>query len=563
MIKVLNTQSYLVNEESLGNIIQENQEYEQSYFQYAFPTKRMPTQSVSAAAASSSYAELTQSDEKSAKKSKKDQPAPAQCVLKEDAFKPESHFYPQVLETRIHPLVRRFFQMGNERIVNRYKQMNPTVDVNTLKMCLAYKTKHFKYAGCDLFKVTNTQGKRQMIIIETNSCPSGQKSMPLISESQVCGGYKTIVESILDDLMVTDKQNGDLAVIYDKNLMEASAYCSVLAKLTGEKVWFVEYYDQDESELANNANVEWRSNGYMYVKDKENEWHQVRACIRYVTQRPWNRLPLNSKTVVINPIIACLAGGRNKIMAAHAYEMLNEDLAESGLKIRIPTTRLNVTKQEIPELVRRMGGHAVIKEPYGNCGVGVYTITNKRELNEFMSTSHHYDRFIIQSLVGHSSWAKNTAELVDTNEFYHMGTISNQDNEIFAYDLRMVVTANKRGFLPVSINGRRARKPLVNDLGLLDENTSSWDMLGTNLSIKLDKNVWDTESKRLILMDSESFDELGVSIDDLIDGYVQTVLSIIAIDKMCVRLLDENNRFKYDLYKKLNFDDALFDEIKI
>lgn len=409
--------------------------------------------------------------------------------------------------------------------------------------------------GCDLFKVTNNQGKRQMIIIETNSCPSGQKSMPLITESQIYGGYKTIVESILPDLLDSDRQNGDLAVIYDKNLMESSAYCSVLAKLTNEKVWFVEYYDDDST----SKNVEFKSDGLMYIKDNQNEWHPIRACIRYVTQKPWNRIPINSKTVIINPIIACLAGGRNKMMAANAYQLLNDDLKQTGLSIRIPTTKLNITKNEIPIQVEQMGGHAVIKEPYGNCGVGVYTITNKKELDEFMQTPHHYDKFIIQSLVGHASWIKNPSD----KDFYHVGTISNQDNEIFAYDLRMVVTANCNGFLPVSINGRKARKPLVDDLNSLDETTSSWDMLGTNLSIQLDKNVWDTESKRLILMDSESFDELGMSIDDLIDGYIQTVLSIIAIDKMCARLLDENNDFKYDLYKQLNFDDALFDEIKL
>ncbi len=406
-----------------------------------------------------------------------------------------------------------------------------------------------------MFKVTNKEGNRQMIIIETNSCPSGQKSMPLLSETEIYGGYKTIVESILDDLLASDKQNGDLAVIYDKNLMESSAYCSVLAKLSKEKVWFVEYYDDDQSK-----NIDWRPDGFMYVRDQSNQWHPIRACIRYVTQKPWNRIPVNSKTIIINPIIACLAGGRNKIMAAHAYQMLNHELEQSGLSIRIPTTKLNITKNEIPAYVQKMGGHAVIKEPYGNCGVGVYTITNQRELNEFMNMSHHYDKFIIQSLVGHSSWSKYTKS---SNDYYHVCTLSNENNEMFAYDLRMVVTANRHGFLPVSINGRRARKPLVADLTSLDETTSSWDMLGTNLSIKLDHNVWDTESVRLLLMDNQSFDELGVSVDDLIDGYIQTVLSIIAIDKMCARLLDQDNKFKYDLYRELNFDDALFDEIKI
>ncbi len=180
-----------------------------------------------------------------------------------------------------------------------------------------------------------------------------------------------------------------------------------------------------------------------------------------------------------------------------------------------------------------------------------------------MQTPHHYEKFIIQSLVGHASWTNNKSIDDATNDYYHVGTIANENSQIFAYDLRMVATANKDGFLPVSINGRRARKPLIDDLSKLDnDSTSSWDMLGTNLSIKLDKNVWDTESVRLLLVDNNNFDDLGLSIDDLIDGYIQTVLSIVAIDKMCTFLLDENNKFKFDLYKQLSSDDVLFKELK-
>ena len=395
-----------------------------------------------------------------------------------------------------------------------------------------------------------------MIIIETNSCPSGQKSMPLITDSNKFGGYKTIIESAFESVLRdTDRSLGDLAIVYDKNKMEASAYCSVLAELSGEKVWFVEYYDDDKDESS--RSVIWRDS-LMYIKDKFNNWHPIRACLRYVTQKPWKRIPLNTKTLVINPIIACLAGGRNKIMAAHAYQMLNQELKDTGLEIRVPITNLNVNKDEIPSHIEKMGGHAVIKEPYGNCGVGVYTITNQKELNEFMNTKHHYNKFIVQSLVGHSAWTCGNRREKD---FYHIGTVSNKNNQVFVYDLRMVVTANKNGFIPVSMNCRRARDPLEDELS---PDAVTWNMLGTNLSIKIDKNIWDTESERLLLMDQECFDQLGMGIDDLIDSYVQTVLAMIAIDKMCLKLLNgDENRFNYELYEDLNFDDALFKEMKI
>ncbi len=41
-------------------------------------------------------------------------------------------------------------------------------------------------------------------------------------------------------------------------------------------------------------------------------WEVVRAAIRYVTQKPWNRIPPITRTLIYNPVLACLAGGRNK-----------------------------------------------------------------------------------------------------------------------------------------------------------------------------------------------------------------------------------------------------------
>lgn len=89
----------------------------------------------------------------------------------------------------------------------------------------------------------------------------------------------------------------------------------------------------------------------------------------------------------------------------------------------------------------------------------------------------------------------------------------------------------------------------------------TWDMLGTNLSVKLPDGGWTTDTSRLILMDRKDFNQLGLGIDDLIDAYIQTVLSVIAIDRMSVRLM-ENGTFDYQLFQSLNPDDALLNEIK-
>jgi hypothetical protein len=86
----------------------------------------------------------------------------------------------------------------------------------------------------------------------------------------------------------------------------------------------------------------------------------------------------------MNQIISCLAGGRNKMMASRAYDFYNSEIVDTGLSIKTPETINNVTLGEVPLWIRSMGGHAVLKVPYSNAGQGVYTITNKNELNDFL-----------------------------------------------------------------------------------------------------------------------------------------------------------------------------------
>jgi len=212
-------------------------------------------------------------------------------------------------------------------------------------------------------------------------------------------------------------------------------------------------------------------------------------------------------------------------------------------------------------------GRAVLKVPYSNCGQGVYTIINRKELDEFMRIDHGYDKFILQSLVGNQMWSDESEdERMDkinnniiSNQFYHVGTQPNEKNEKFVFDLRLTVTANKNGFLPVSINFGKARKPLIDNVDRIE---SSWDVLCTNLSIKLDKNSWDTDTERLLVLDDESFNELNLNLDDLIDAYIQTAFSVIAIDKLCISLYDEDKKFNFDLFKRINPDYSLLNEIQ-
>ena len=202
--------------------------------------------------------------------------------------------------------------------------------------------------------------------------------MPLLSEiADEHGGYGLVIDNAFATLLKsTEKHVGGLAVIYDKNKMEASGYAAVMADAMNEHVYLVEYYNAERD-----PNVKW-IDGLMYVRDNLRgktrvscflltnaiEWHPIRACFRYVTQKPWNRIPLVTKTVVLNGVIACLSGGRNKLMAARAYEFLNAELDGTGISVRVPETIRNVAKNEIPLWLDSMGGHAVLKVPYSNAG---------------------------------------------------------------------------------------------------------------------------------------------------------------------------------------------------
>ncbi|KAJ2846173.1 hypothetical protein IWW36_004474, partial [Coemansia brasiliensis] len=216
--------------------------------------------------------------------------------LVEGGFEQARHFYPRVLNAHIHPLVAAFFRMDNVQVAARYGHLNPAVDEAKLRELLGYQPQHFTWAGSDLLSVTNGSGQRQMVVVETNSCPSGQKSMPPLQDNDASSGYRAVVGATLGALLADTDVDGDLAVVYDKNAMEASGYAAALATESREHVWLVEYYDGDLD-----PPVTWIADT-MHVRDSSGTWHAIRGCLRYVTQRPWNRIPLRTRTRMLNPV---------------------------------------------------------------------------------------------------------------------------------------------------------------------------------------------------------------------------------------------------------------------
>ncbi len=474
----------------------------------------------------------------------------AAAVIAPGSFEPRHHFYSRVLNAQIHPLVSFFLRMSNRRIVNRYCHLNPRVDPAVLEQILAYAPKHFRWAGADLFCTTTAPGNRRLVVVETNSCPSGNKSMPLPSEDDEQAGYRKLIETAFLPLIAKRKvASGELAVLFDKNYMEASGYASVIADLTGENVLLTPFPDGSPDPPARFVD------GLLEVRDESGRWRPIRAAFRYVTQKPWNRIPIRTRTRILNPVITCLSGGRNKLVAMKAYDIYNAELEASGLQIRTPQTIADVAKQEVPLWVQRFGGQAVVKIPYSNAGQGVFTIVNQRELDRFMEMEHAYDRYVVQSLIGNYVWSS----VERAGRFYHVGTIPDRHGHIYVADLRVMVCGGSNGFRPLAVYARRSRKPLPTHL---DEGESSWEVLGTNLSERQPDGSWAASTDRLLLMDRRDFNTIGIGTDDLIEAYIQTVLAAIAIDKMTATLLTQKGGLRRSLFRSLDDDPALLEEIK-
>ncbi len=466
-------------------------------------------------------------------------------------FETEDHFYPRVLNAHIHPLIRNLMDMGNDRIASRYCHLHPEVEPHSVRDLLTKIPKYFRWGGCDLFHVTSETGLRQVVVIETNSCPSGQKSMPRVNESLEKAGYDRLLRDSFLEQVSRRKggPKGDFAVIYDKNHMENSGYAAALADLTGEKVWLVPFHSADSGK-----NVVFDEKGMMFVI-KEGEKIPIKAAFRYVTQQPWNRIPIHlTKTLIYNPVLICLSGGRNKLVASKAYDLYNAANMDSGLKIHTPETIWDVSKEEVPMWVQRMGGVAVVKVPYSNAGQGVYTITSEDELDAFMQLQHGYDHYIVQSLIGNSRWSSQS----QFGRMFHVGTMPDRKMNLYAADLRFMVGVSPSGFFPVAIYARRARKPLTTDL---ENGTASWDMLGTNLSVKKEDGSFSTQPERLLLVDSRDFNQLGFGLDDLIESYLQTVMCIVSIDEMAKSLINTKGKFRRKLFKSINSDQRFNEEI--
>uniref|UniRef100_A0A915J8J2 Uncharacterized protein n=1 Tax=Romanomermis culicivorax TaxID=13658 RepID=A0A915J8J2_ROMCU len=166
--------------------------------------------------------------------------------------------------------------------------------------------------------------------------------------------------------------------------------------------------------------------------------------------------------------------------------------------------------------------------PYSNCGVGVYTITSPKELQDFMNVSHVYDKFVVQGLISHEAWPIGNK----AGQLHHVGCRPRCDpDNKYVNDLRFMICAGPNGFMPVALYSRRSAAPLK-----AEPSYPSWEMLGTNLSLGED-GTSGTDTTRLLLLDKDTYSDLNLGLDELIESYVQTILAATAVEDLCRRKL--------------------------
>jgi hypothetical protein len=118
----------------------------------------------------------------------------------------------------------------------------------------------------------------------------------------------------------------------------------------------------------------------------------------------------------------------------------------------------------------------------------------------------------------------------------------------------MMVCSGPRGFTPLSAYARRAPEPL-------GSNARASRRLRTNLSYKDPSGGWGNDTSRLIPLGEDQFGSLGLGLEDMVDAYIQTVLSVVAIEQMSESLVDGQGNFAVERFQALNGDLSLMREI--
>ena len=149
-----------------------------------------------------------------------------------------------------------------------------------------------------------------MVVIENNSALD--RSLCHCWTTTRNRGYRLLMERTIKPLIKSRKRatfQGEWRWFHDKNPMEALGYARAMADVLMKMytMWLSSGRSGTARPLPAMEDVR---NG------EDGEWHQIRRRFRYLTQRPWTRLPIQSKTLIPQPH-HCLPGwGRNKMLTS-------------------------------------------------------------------------------------------------------------------------------------------------------------------------------------------------------------------------------------------------------
>jgi len=374
-----------------------------------------------------------------------------------------------------------------------YAARHPGVDRDETTALLCSEARRFYLAGVDLMTVGDARDSR-FVVIEINSAPGFAYCTP--GRDAWERAYRRTADLLLERL--PRAQWPDVALLTESKIpIETEGFSAVLRDSIGAEVPVLAPADLRavcRDAAGNRVRLTVRG-------------RPLRGGLRYLHLNPWELLPPNAEGVFVNGTDVDLAGGRDKIAAHHAFTLFNDRYARRGLAIHTPPTRIVERDEPAPRSDRLV----VRKVPHGNSGIGVDFVPS--------STPAGYRHLEQQLLLppGH-----------EVDDYPPLRPLV-AGGERYVYDLRVVIGGTRRGFVPLMMYARRARRPL-RDLRSLDPAVLD-DFLKVNIARVARHGSIVLEEERLTLPDAAGAASLGLSRDQLVDAVVQSILATIAVDR--------------------------------
>jgi hypothetical protein len=379
------------------------------------------------------------------------------------------------------PELRECLHLSPEAIAELYARRE-SIDQGALVRLLRSGARHFRLSGVDLLRTIEAPG---FVVLEANSAPGFGYCTPGRDAWELA--YRKAARLVVE----TVRAGGEGAVALlteDKLPCETLGYRHALAQAAGAEVPVWGPADLRGAELT--ASRQLRVRGQI-----------VAGGLRYLHTNPWELLPPDTAGVYINGTRVDLAGARDKVAAAHAFQKLNDGRSAGLPRLSFPATHILRGPSMTAELPGDWAG-VVLKPPHLNSGAG---------LRFFSKIPSAWPASTVFPLVAQAMVRPSRSLLIDGR----------------VYDLRMVVGSDASGFFPIMAYARLARRPYDESL----EGDALAMALITNISAAAADGSSRFEYERLLIPSTEGWRRLGLSQEDFAVAYVHSVLATLAIDE--------------------------------